>query len=242
MTRERDRTMRQSLMFVFCAGALLVASSRAQAQDPAVPTESAPAVASPDDTAVVAPGEARGLLVQIAEPEAQVAGPPGVLLSLVARTPGVPVVLHALRGTETRPVATLIVENTSAQTLTGLAVSVTWTPAEGPARRRVLSLAAAIAPGEIVRVTLDDTEAAQRLLGAQGVIEVAPTGAGAADGTTWQQSPGPVWATGTTAVACADADWEAQPTGIDLPDPVSGAIARCEADGRWRALSPEAAR
>ena len=222
MTKGLHATMRHARTIVLCAGALLVASGRAHAQDLSVPAapDIRSVVESPDD------GE-------------MAAGPPGMTLSVVTRTPGVPVVLHALRWTDTRPVAVVVVENTSARLLTGLVVSVTWTPAEGPARRRVVSLAVAIAPGETRRVTLGDSEAAQRLAGAQGVIEVAPAGARAADGTTWQQSPGPVWATGATAVACADADWEAQLTGTDLPDAITGSIVRCEADGRWLALDVE---
>lgn len=235
MTRERNRTMRQRLTFL-CAGALLVASSTAQAQDPAVPTESAPVVLSPDATAVVASGESRGLVVEIAEPEAQMAGPTGVLLSLVGRTPGIPILLHRLQGMETRPIAALVVENTSKQLLIGLAVSVTWTPPDGPPRRRVVPVVVAIAPGETRRVRLDESDAAQRLLGAQGLIEVAPAGARADDGMAWQQSPGHVWATSAATVACADADWQAQPTGTDLPDAISGAITRCGTDGRWRTL------
>jgi len=232
MTRERDQTMRQTVTVFLCAGALLVAS-HAHAQDLTVP---------PDPALTVAPGEPRGLVVEIAEAEAQVAGPPGVLLSLVARTPGVPVRLHAVRGTDTRPVAVLVVENTSGQPLRTLAVSLTWTPLDGPARRRVVVLGVALGAGEIRRVTVSEDEAAQGLAGAQGVIEVAPAGARAVDETTWWYSPGRVWSTGAPTVACADATWAAQPTGTDLPDPTSGAIMRCDVDGRWRQLDAEGAR
>lgn len=53
-------------------------------------------------------------------------GAPGVTLSVVGRTPGVPAVLHALRGRADSPIAGLTVENTAPQALSKTSPHPVW--------------------------------------------------------------------------------------------------------------------
>lgn len=75
-------------------------------------------------------------------------GPAGVTLSVVGRTRGVPVVLHALSGEEGSPLSAVVAENTSPLPLTQLTVSITLIPASGTARRRLITVPVELAPGE----------------------------------------------------------------------------------------------
>jgi hypothetical protein len=163
-------------------------------------------------------------------------GAPGVTLSLVARTPGVPVVLHGVTGTADRPQARLRVENVAGVPLTGVVVAVTWTPppGSGPSRRRLVRIDVPVPAGVTRTVPLPEAFGT-RLAGVIGDLELAPAGATTERGV-WAHSPGPVWRTGAAAVSCADADWNAVPSGTALPDAATGVIVQCAADGRWLAF------
>jgi hypothetical protein len=163
-------------------------------------------------------------------------GAPGVTLSVVGRTPGVPVVLHAVRGRGDSPIAGLTVENTATQALTHLALAVTWTPPGDTARRRVVVLPVAIPAATTTRVSLDGLDGASRLIGLTGAIEVALAGARTVDGARYRGSPGPVWGTGQSQIACADAQWQAYAKDAEMADQATGALVRCAADGQWRSL------
>ena len=88
--------------------------------------------------------------------EASEPGPAGVALSVVGRTPGVPAVLHAVRGTQTAPLSAIVVENTGPSPLTAITVSITWAPSNEASRRRLVVVPAPIAPGATARVPLRD--------------------------------------------------------------------------------------
>ena len=120
-------------------------------------------------------------------------GPEGITLSLVARTPGVPVALRRAEGRDTNPLAGVVVENTGQVPLVQVSLSVTFVPKDGRPRRRLIAAPVRLEPGLPTPVPLVGTDAAARLAGLLGTVEVALAGAQAADGRTWAQLKGAFW-------------------------------------------------
>lgn len=174
-------------------------------------------------------------VVEVVEP-VEAEGAAGMALGLVTQTFGVPAVLHSLYGRADSPLAALTVENRAPSALTHLALAITWTPPGDAPRRRVVVLSVSIPAATTTRIALDALDGGSRLIGLTGAIEVALAGVRTVDGARYRGSPGPVWGTGQTQIACADGQWQAHAKDTELADQATGALVRCAADGQWLAL------